>query len=85
MPDIHIDVSNDMYIIRTAICEAAALQSRPSVVFRPKVSLDGNMYCLLFGENLMEGVAGFGETMEAAARDFDKNWEHQKASTPARR
>lgn len=79
------DISHDAYIARTAICEAAALMSRPSAVFRPTPSLDGNMYCLLFGPDLMNGVAGFGETMEAAARDFDKNWEQQKAPTPARK
>lgn len=79
MPDIHIDVSNDAYIARTAICEAAAQWGRPSVLMRPEVPLDGDMYCLLYGKDLMEGCAGFGETMEAAAMDFDKNWLHQKA------
>ncbi len=85
MPDIHIDVSNDAYIARIAICEAAAQWERPSVLFRPTVSLDGNMYCALYGEDLMNGVAGFGDTMEAAMRDFDKNWGQQKAPTPRKK
>lgn len=60
--------------------------TRPSVLFQfmLKISLDGNMYCVLYGEDLMAGVAGFGATMEDAHRDFDKNWHGQKAPTPAR-
>jgi hypothetical protein len=57
----------------------ASAWERPSVLFRPEISLDGNMYCALFGKDLMEGCAGFGETMEAAMWDFDKNWREQKA------
>lgn len=82
--NIEIDVSHDAYMARMAIIEAAAQASRPAVLMRPTVSLDGNMYCLLYGEDLMAGVAGFGETMEAASRDFDKNWYGQKAPTPAK-
>lgn len=51
---------------------------RPSAVFRPRLFLDGNMYCALYGENLMDGCAGFGETADAAMWDFDKNWQTQK-------
>lgn len=31
-----------------------------------RVTRDGNEWCALWGENLQEGVAGFGETQEAA-------------------
>ena len=51
---------------------------RPSAVFRPSVFPDGNMWCALYGANLMEGVCGFGETPEAACADFDNNWRSQK-------
>ena len=47
---------------------------RPCVIFKPTPSMDGNMYCVLFGENLQEGVAGFGKTMAEAMYDFDCNW-----------
>ena len=46
----------------------------PSVLFRPRLSLDGNQWCALYGENLQEGVAGFGDSPEGAMADFDKNW-----------
>lgn len=57
---------------------------RPSVLFRPTISLDGDQYCALYGEDLMAGCAGFGFTIEAAMRDFDKNWREQKAPQPAK-
>jgi hypothetical protein len=35
-----------------------------------QVFLDGNAYCCLRGENLQEGIAGFGETPAAAVQQF---------------
>lgn len=74
-----IDISNDAYIVRSAICEMTAQWGRPSVLYRPALSVDGNMYCALYGDDLVQGVAGFGETAEAAMIDFDKNWYGKKA------
>jgi hypothetical protein len=54
--------------------EAAAEYTRPSVVFKPRLSKDGDMWCALFGENLQEGVSGFGKTPYYAMYDFDMNW-----------
>jgi len=39
-------------------------------LLKPKLSKDGNMWCFLFGINLVEGVAGFGETPYKAAENF---------------
>ena len=47
---------------------------RPSVLFRPKISRDGNMYCALLGENLQEGVCAFGDSPDAAMHAFDVAW-----------
>lgn len=55
--------------------EAAALEAqRPSVLWRPSVSIDGNKWCALYGDNLQDGVAGFGDSPAAAMVDFDRNW-----------
>lgn len=50
---------------------------RPSVLYQQslQVSIDGDMYCVLMGQNLQEGVAGFGETLLKALHDFDVNME----------
>lgn len=44
-----------------------------------KLSKDGNMWCFLWGDNLQDGVCGFGETIFDAARDFYTNIKREKA------
>ena len=75
---------NDEYQSMTAnaICHQAFLTgetlrqeyTRPSVVFKPNISIDGNQWCALYGENLQDGVAGFGKTPEKAMLAFDMAW-----------
>ena len=56
-------------------CETIAYaMSRPSTVYRPKLSIDGNNWCALYGENLQDGVAGFGSTPDLAMANFDIAW-----------
>ena len=57
-----------------AIQNAAAQFERPSVLYRPALTVDGNRYCALYGENLQVGCSGFGDSPAAALWDFDVNW-----------
>ena len=57
-----------------AIQESASEHARPSAVFRPSISVDGNQWCALYGDNLQDGVAGFGDSPADAMADFDRNW-----------
>ncbi len=36
------------------------------------LSLDGDQYCALYGENIQEGQAGFGDTPKQAIQDLIK-------------
>ena len=54
---------------------AAGEYERPSVQFRPKLFIDGNQWCALYGKNLQDGVAGFGDSPAKAIYDFDRNWQ----------
>ena len=54
--------------------EAAYEQSRPSVIFKPRLFIDGDQWCALFGADLQDGVAGFGDSPADAMWDFDKAW-----------
>lgn len=56
-------------------------RQRPSVLFRPRVYVDGNQWCALYGDNLQDGVAGFGDSPDKAMRDFDRNWATQREAT----
>jgi len=56
------------------LCE---MQS-PFYQLKPKLYPDGNQWCALYGENIQDGLAGFGDTPAKAISDFDKNYFHQK-------
>lgn len=60
---------------------AASLQCAPSAIYRPKLMADGDMWCALYGDNLQEGVSGFGKTPAEAMYAFDEAW--VKSLTPA--
>lgn len=47
---------------------------KPSSIYEPRLFLDGNEWCALYGNNIQEGVVGFGETPALAFDDFDRNW-----------
>lgn len=53
---------------------AAYEMRRPSVLYRPRVFVDGNQWCALYGENLQDGVAGFGDSPAEAMSAFDVAW-----------
>ena len=64
---------------RQAVEVATYEYTRPSAVFKPRVFIDGSDWCALYGDNLQDGVAGFGDTPHKAMIDFDINWLNQKA------
>lgn len=77
--------------IKAEFCAAADTQriaaleaQRPSVLFRPTLSIDGDQWCTLYGNNLQDGVAGFGDTPEAAMLAFDRAWVNDKTPLAAR-
>jgi hypothetical protein len=65
-------------IVQQEIACVSMEMQRPSVLFRPSIEPDGNQWCALYGSNLQDGVAGFGDTPAQAMADFDKNWREQK-------
>lgn len=78
------DAIEDTYHQAAYWAEVAAQESgRPFVMLKPSMAPDGDQWCALYGPNIMEGVCGFGDTPEAASRDFDENWHNQR--TPAAR
>ena len=54
--------------------DAAMELKRPFMLLRPRIFIDGNQWCALYGENLQDGVAGFGDTPAKAATQFDFEW-----------
>lgn len=64
--------------------EAAGEHMRPSVLFRPTLSADGDQWCALLGDDLQSGVAGFGNTPGAAMWAFDRAFLTEKTPVAIR-
>lgn len=59
---------------KEAIASAAIEYERPSAVFKPRIFMDGDQWCALYGDNLQDGVAGFGKSPADAMWNFDAAW-----------
>lgn len=75
------DISHMKSILLQDFSIAAQEMARPSVLFKPTLSVDGDMWCALLGENLVEGLAAFGKTPYDAMLAFDQAF--YKERTPA--
>lgn len=56
----------------------AQAHGEPFVVYGATLAPDGSLWCALLGENIMEGVTGFGDTPAKAVADFNANWYKQQ-------
>lgn len=66
--------NHHLSVVAQEYTSAAHEQQRPSVLFRPSLTIDGNQWCALYGDDLQSGVAGFGDSPALAMYDFDKSW-----------
>jgi hypothetical protein len=64
---------------KVSIQNAVARYESPSAVYRPRLFVDGNQWCALYGDNLQDGVAGFGDSPADAMWDFDQAWGKKRA------
>lgn len=59
--------------IANSIIEQFSDYGRPCAVFKPTLSLDGNLWIAIYGD-LPTGVVGTGNSPSEAMHDFDKQW-----------
>lgn len=69
-----LDMSYPRAMVQEQIAFVGMEMARPSVLMRPRIFLDGDKWCALYGDNLQDGVAGFGDSAAEAMADFDKSW-----------
>ena len=43
-------------------------------LLKPKIFIDGDHWCVLYGQNIQDGVAGFGRTAFEAVLAFNAAW-----------
>lgn len=65
------DFSYTRQILQQEFSIAAGEIGRPSAVFKPTLTRDGDQWCVLLGENLQEGLSAFGDTVAEAMSNFD--------------
>lgn len=44
------------------------------VLLKPSLKKDGDKWCVLYGDNLQEGISGHGDTPYLAILNFNKNF-----------
>jgi len=74
---VNLNFSGASYLWQHAQQEIYAVSNelrRPSAVYRPTLSVDGNQWCALYGNDLQHGVAGFGDSPAKAMDAFDAAW-----------
>lgn len=67
-------ISHAALMCQYSFQQMVSAYEEPSAVYRPKVFLDGDQWCALYGDNLQDGVAGFGDTPHLATQDFNARW-----------
>jgi hypothetical protein len=55
----------------------------PAAVRRPQLSIRGRTFIALLGPAIEEGIAGFGDSVQAALRAFDT--QYSRSLTPSER
>jgi len=66
----HNDIQHGMNV---ELLETEQQYKRFSML-NPKIYKDGNQWCVLYGENIQDGIAGFGNTPHEAVIDWEINW-----------
>lgn len=66
--------ANDEAILQRIELYAAAHPGSPSAVRRPQVFHKSGTWIALLGDNLEEGIVGYGDTIEAALHTFDARY-----------
>ena len=44
-------------------------------MLKPKLYMDGNAWCCLYGENIQDGISGFGDTPHKAVINWNHQWQ----------
>lgn len=71
---VRLEISGVGQNAMSSISQLVSDMSRPSIAYKPSISIDGNQWCALYGENLQDGVAGFGDSPALAMEAFDREW-----------
>ena len=69
---------SDIHDIERGIAIEAAEMNLVAVL-KPRIFRDGNRWCVLYGDNLQDGIAGFGDSPRLAVYAFSTAWDAKVA------
>ncbi len=72
--DLNRNHSDLLHQSRLNVCIQAEEMNLVSIL-KPKIFIDGDSWCVLYGENIQDGICGFGNTPTLAIYDFNKSWD----------
>jgi hypothetical protein len=75
------DISHMKAMLQQDFSIAAQEMARPCVLFKPTLTIDGDKWCALLGDDLVGGLAAFGKTPYEAMLNFDQAF--YKERTPS--
>lgn len=75
--------NEEAYLLERRCNEEIESVVRLTVAAGAKLSKDGNRWCYLLGDNLQEGIAGFGESPYEAAQSFNDAYFRLEIRTPS--
>ena len=68
---INCNFSNIDQYFRNAADELSYELTRPCILYKVIPFKDGNEWCALLGENIQDGICGFGKSPYLALKEFD--------------
>lgn len=71
MSDEHLDYATSDIKYQTAQEEN---EFKLFAMLKPSLTREGNQWCVLYGEDLQVGIAGFGDSPHLAIMDFTRQW-----------
>jgi hypothetical protein len=64
--------NNELHHYAQYISWLSAETTKPSVLYKPELYIDGDKWCALYGINIQDGCCGFGNSPQEAMDNFDK-------------
>lgn len=77
------DISHTVAMLQADFCAAAYEMGRPSVVFKPVIQADGDMWTVLLGPDPQIGMFATGATPAEAMANFDKEFWKGRPPSPS--
>jgi hypothetical protein len=69
--------NNAHYCLTMESLHSAAVEAEEFnlvAILKPRIFIDGDQWCVLYGQNIQDGVAGFGKSPILAIYDFNNAW-----------